>query len=88
MTTLDHHKDIEFGGSAIYRIVFQGGSELRLERPAGPAWRSPRSAQPVSPLKQLWPEKVRDQAELSGVLETLYSLHLPILKVEQVEDEA
>jgi hypothetical protein len=32
--------------------------------------------------------KLRDQAELSGVLDTLYSLHLPILKVEQVEEES
>ena len=30
---------------------------------------------------------LRDQAELNGILETLYSLHLPILRVEQVEDE-
>jgi hypothetical protein len=29
--------------------------------------------------------RLRDQAELSGVLNTLYELHLPILKVEMLE---
>ena len=30
---------------------------------------------------------VRDQAELSGVLETLYELHLTLVSVEIKEDE-
>jgi hypothetical protein len=30
---------------------------------------------------------LRDQAELNGVLETLYGLHLTILKVETVDEE-
>jgi hypothetical protein len=29
--------------------------------------------------------RVRDQAELTGVLNTLYELHLPILSVENLE---
>ena len=31
--------------------------------------------------------RVRDQAELSGVLNTLYELHLPILSVECLGDD-
>ncbi|MGD8530158.1 MAG: hypothetical protein PVG97_04195 [Syntrophobacterales bacterium] len=31
--------------------------------------------------------RVRDQAELSGVLNTLYELHLPILSVECLRDD-
>ena len=31
--------------------------------------------------------RLRDQAELSGVLNSLYELHLPILKVEVVTGE-
>jgi len=31
--------------------------------------------------------RLRDQAELSGVLNSLYGLHLSILKVEVVNDE-
>jgi hypothetical protein len=29
---------------------------------------------------------MRDQAELVGVLNTLYELHLPLLSVERIED--
>jgi len=31
--------------------------------------------------------KVRDQASLSGVLNTLYELHLPLLSVEYLEED-
>ena len=31
--------------------------------------------------------KVRDQAELMGVFDTLYNLHLPILSVECLKDD-
>jgi len=31
---------------------------------------------------------VQDQAELSGVLETLYNLHLPIISLEWIVDES
>jgi hypothetical protein len=30
---------------------------------------------------------LRDQAQLNGVLETLYGLHLPILRVEKVDED-
>lgn len=86
MTTPDHYREIEFGEPAVYRIVVQG--TLRpdwSDRLAGLAIttisqgeRTPRTA---------LVGKIRDQAELSGVLDTLYGLHLPILKVEQVEEE-
>jgi hypothetical protein len=31
--------------------------------------------------------RLKDQAELSGVLNTLYELHLPLLSVEILSDE-
>ena len=31
--------------------------------------------------------RVRDQAELAGVLNTLYELHLPLLSVKSLDDE-
>jgi hypothetical protein len=31
--------------------------------------------------------RIRDQAELAGVLNTLYELHLPILSVECLKDD-
>jgi len=81
------HRDIEFGGPATYRIVVNGAvSEDWRDRLAGleittteGSGASPRTAL-VGPL--------RDQAELNGVLDTLYSLHLPILRVEQVGDDS
>jgi hypothetical protein len=87
MPTPIHHKEIEFGGPAVYRIVVQG--TLRSDwsdRLAGMAITSvsPTGRSPQTTLAG----RLRDQAELSGVLDTLYSLHLPILKVEQVEEES
>ena len=80
-------KEIEFGGTATYRIVVKGelgdewsdrlaGLEIsNSENETG----SPRATL-VGPL--------RDQAQLNGVLETLYGLHLPIVRVEEVKEEA
>ena len=87
MSTPVNHKEIEFGGPAVYRIVVQGtlGSDWS-DRLAGMAITTvrPTGRSPQTTLTG----RLRDQAELSGVLETLHSLHLPILKVEQIEDEA
>jgi hypothetical protein len=79
-------KDVEFGGPATYRIVVQGSlGEEWSSRLAGMTistsdrgGRSPHTTL-IGPL--------RDQAELNGVLETLYALHLTILKVETVDEE-
>ncbi len=84
MTKATEPTDLKFGGPADYRIVVQGplsedwsgrlsGMSIRCEQ-AGDA--KPRTTL-VGPL--------RDQTELNGVLETLYSLHLSILRVEKLE---
>ena len=79
--------DIDFGGPATYRIVVKGelGPEWS-DRVAGLAITSGHSSggSPTSTLIG----RIRDQAELNGILETLYSLHLPILRVEQVENDS
>ena len=87
MTTPDRFRDIEFGASAFYRIVVQG--TLR------PDWSDRLAGLAITTTSQgdraphtALVGKIRDQAELSGVLDTLYGLHLPILKVEQVEEES
>ncbi len=87
MNSFSGFRDIEFGGPATYRIVVNGAvSEDWSDRLAGleittteGSGASPRTAL-VGPL--------RDQAELNGVLDTLYSLHLSILRVEQVGDDS
>jgi len=80
------HRDIEFGGPATYRIVIQGSlGESWSSRLAGMAIRTTEreGRAPVTTLTG----RIRDQAQLNGVLDTLYGLHLSILKVETVEDE-
>ena len=79
--------DIDFGGSATYRIVVKG--ELR------PEWSDRLGGLTITTTEQTGESShtvlvgvLRDQAELNGVLETLYSLHLPILRVEQVENDS
>jgi hypothetical protein len=87
MQPLTGTRDIDFGGPAAYRIVVKG--EL------GPEWSDRLGGLAIQTTQQTGESPhtalvgcIRDQAELNGVLETLYSLHLPILRVEQVEDES
>ena len=44
------------------------------------------SSGPKGPVTELV-GRVRDQAELSGILETLHELHLTLLSVEMLEEE-
>lgn len=78
---------IDFAGSARYRIVVQGlVNEHWQDRLAGLAIstvHAPGAAPRTTLLGQ-----IRDQAELNGVLDTLYNLHLPILAVETLDDES
>ena len=77
---------IEFGKPASYRIVVQGviGTEWS-ERLGGLAVKKTRrfSGKPRTILSG----RLHDQAELNGVLTTLYGLHLPILRVEAVAED-
>ena len=79
-------KDITFEGHAAYHIVVQGflsadwsdrlsGLEITNSSPEDGTIKT------TSLLGT-----IRDQAQLSGVLDTLYNLHLTILKVERVEE--
>lgn len=78
--------EIEFGGPATYRIVVKGdlGQEWS-DRLGGLAITSTQREGGSPHTALIGP--LRDQAELNGVLDTLYNLHLPILRVEQVEEE-
>jgi len=73
--------DIEFAGAANYRIVVEGHLDPSYSsRLAGMAISTTErdDRKPLTILVGL----VQDQAELSGVLDTLYNLHLPIVSVE------
>ena len=72
---------VKFEGAATYRIVVRGFLEERMScRLAGMRITSESRGdqKPESSLVG----RLRDQAELSGVLNTLYEMHLPILSVE------
>jgi len=84
MSVHDTHSPIDFAGPASYRIVVQGvlnehwrdrvaGLTITTTRPPGQAPRTTLVG------------RIRDQAELNGVLDTLYGLHLPIIAVETVD---
>ena len=76
---------IKFAGPATYRIVVQGVLNAEWsDRLAGLAITSAsrEGAAPHTTLVGV----IGDQAALAGVLDTLYGLHLPILRVEQIED--
>ena len=79
--------DIEFSGPATYRIVVQGAlTEEWSHRLAGLTVTATARGDAAPHTTLTGP--IRDQAELSGVLETLYELHLPILEVERVRDSS
>ena len=76
----DNRKCYPFDGPGIYRICVQGFlHESWSERLAGLRITTGNfKGQAVTELTG----QLRDQAELAGVLNTIYELHLPILLVE------
>jgi hypothetical protein len=86
VSTSNKLKKIEFGGPAMYRIVVQGVlSEVSRRRVAGMTIESTQGGEKEAP-RTILIGHVRDQAELRGVLDTLYGLHLPVITVEQCND--
>ena len=84
MPTPKSPKDVEFSGPATYRIVVQGAlSEEWSHRLAGLTVTTTARGDAAPHTTLAGP--IRDQAEPAGVLDSLYELHLPILKVERVE---
>ena len=78
--------DIDFGAPATYRIVVQGVLNTDWsDRLAGMTIHTTPREHGASHTTLMG--VIRDQAQLSGVLDTLYDLHLPILKVEKLEEK-
>jgi hypothetical protein len=78
--------DYKFKGAAYYRIVVEGQ--------LSPAWSDRLAGLSIERIEgneqrphTLLTGKIRDQAELNGVLESLYGLHLPIVRLEKLEQE-
>ncbi len=86
MPSLSDPGSTTFEGPATYRIVVQGVlSEASRRRFAGMTIESDR-ADTDSP-HTILRGQVRDQAELRGVLDALYGLHLTVIAVEWCSGE-
>jgi len=75
---------LEFGGSATYRIVVQGTVSEDWHRRLGGMEVTVSSRESDKP-RTILQGRLRDQAALRGLLDTLYALHLPILEVTKVD---
>ena len=76
---------ITFDGPARYRIMVKGGvPEGWSNRMDGMSIRQTATDNEV--LVTTLEGELADQAALTGVLDTLYELHLPIILVKQVDD--
>jgi hypothetical protein len=83
----NNRKTVEFGGPATYRIVVQGVlTEASRRQIAGMTIQSVQGERGEAPRSTLV-GPVRDQAELRGVLEALYGLHLPVITVEKLSGD-
>jgi hypothetical protein len=76
-------EDIQFGGPATYRIVVQGK--------LGQNWSDRLAGMTITTVERgeraphtVLEGRIRDQAQLSGVLDALYGLRLPLVSVEDV----
>ena len=79
-------KDFKLWTPATYRIKVQGWlDESKSEFLGGMTITT--SSQGDEGVMTTLVGRLRDQAELSGVLNTLYEFHLPILSVEFLKDD-
>ena len=86
MTQNSNEKHIRLWTPATYRIEVEGHLDAsRSDWLAGMRITSRERADQTTVSTLIG--RLRDQAELSGVLNSLYDLHLSILKVEVVNDE-
>ena len=86
MTNNSNEKHIKLWTSATYRIEVEGQlAESWSDRLAGMRITARKRADQTTVTTLIG--RLMDQAELSGVLNSLYDLHLSILKVEVVNEE-
>lgn len=86
MTTPPRKKRVEFGAPARYRVVVEGTLYAHWKDRLGDlkiATTIDGGGIPHTTLSGLF----ADQAALNGLLDTLYGLHLPIIRVEQIEGD-
>lgn len=77
--------ELGFSASGRYRITVHGQLRPGWSDRLGSMWVSTRRSNACSNVTVLQ-GAVADQAELLGILNTLYELHLPLLSVEYLGD--
>ena len=77
-------RDLKINSPAIYRIRVQGKLEPYWSENLGGMQITPNEKED-SATETLLVGRISDQAELSGVLNTLYDMHFPVLSVECLE---
>jgi hypothetical protein len=86
MTTTPRKKHVEFAGPVRYRVVVEGELGTQWEDRLGDlkiARTIDGDGVPHTTLSGVF----ADQAALNGLIDTLYGLHLPIIRVEQIEGD-
>ena len=87
MTNSPYVRNLKLGEAASYNIEVQGCLNENWSGRLGGMRISTSSLGDTSYITTLT-GRVRDQAELIGVLNSCYELHLPLLSVEIVSEEA
>lgn len=87
MPNLPNLRNLKLGEAATYRIEVQGRLDENWSGRLG-GMRIALSSEADRSSVTTLSGRVRDQAALMGVLNSLYELHLPILSVDIVSDEA
>ena len=80
------YQELNLDKPARYRICVKGALDPSWSGRLGGMTITTRSQEDQGMVTTLV-GRLRDQAELSGVLNTLYELHLPILSVEHIKDD-
>jgi hypothetical protein len=75
-----------FGGSAVYRIVVSGSIDAGASDCLGGMRVNTTSGEGDEPVTTLV-GPLKDQAQLAGVLNTIYEMHLPVLEVKKLDGE-
>lgn len=83
MTDLQHLENVKFEASAVYRIRVKGHVDDSLSDLLGGMVITRAFTAEKQPMTILVGQ-LKDQAALSGVLNELYEMHLPLLTVESI----
>lgn len=86
MCPIHPRNPVEVGTPATYRIVVRGAIAQLLSGWLSGVQITTGHHEPDGPTTTIV-GRMRDQAELNGLLNSLYDMHLPVLSVEIIDDQ-